>query len=135
MILVVSMNPALDVRMVVGRLNTGEVNRVRWSRSWPGGKGVHVAGAARALGSDVVMTGFLPSRGPEDFLNGLAEQGINASFISVPGKLRTCISLSEEDDGIETEILEPGCPVAPKDLENLKGRIKELAPSSEVVVF
>jgi 1-phosphofructokinase family hexose kinase len=135
MILVVSMNPALDVRMIVGQLNKGAVNRIRWSKSWPGGKGIHVASTARALGSEVVMTGFLPSLGGEYFLDGLAEEGIKADFIKVEGKLRTCISLLEEESQIETELLEPGCSVAPNDLELLKGKVKKLASSSEVVVF
>ncbi|HEY3028169.1 MAG TPA: 1-phosphofructokinase family hexose kinase [Pyrinomonadaceae bacterium] len=135
MILVVSMNPALDVRMSVGQLNKGAVNRIRCSKSWPGGKGIHVASTARALGSEVVMTGLLPSRGAEYFLDGLAKEGIKADFIKVEGKLRTCISLLEEDGQIETELLEPGCSIAPNSLELLKGRIKELASSSEVVVF
>jgi len=135
MILVVSMNPALDVRMIVGQLNKGEVNRIRLSSNWPGGKGIHVASTARTLGSEVVMTGFLPSLGGEYFIDGLAKEGIKADFINVEGKLRTCISLLEEEHHIETELLEPGCSVAPNNLELLKGRIKELASSCEVVVF
>ncbi len=135
MILVVSMNPALDVRMIVGQLNKGAVNRIRWSKSWPGGKGIHVASTARTLGSEVVMTGFLPSLGCEYFLDELAKEGIEADFINVEGKLRTCISLLEEERQIETELLEPGGSVAPNNLELLKDRVKELASSSEVVVF
>jgi 1-phosphofructokinase family hexose kinase len=129
------MNPALDVRMVVDHLNTGAVNRIRSSRSWPGGKGIHVARTARTLGSEVVMTGFLPAIGREDFLDHLANTGIHADFINVEGKLRTCISLLEEDNKTETELLEPGCSVAPKYLDVLKSKVKDLASSSEVVVF
>lgn len=135
MILVVSMNPALDVRMVADHLNTGAVNRIRSSRSRPGGKGIHVAVTARTLGSEVVMTGFLPAIGREDFLDRLANTGIHADFINVEGKLRTCISLLDEDLQIETELLEPGCSVAPKYLDVLKSKVKDLASSSEVVVF
>jgi 1-phosphofructokinase family hexose kinase len=135
MILVVSMNPALDVRMIVGQLNKGAVNRIRRSKNWPGGKGIHVASTARTLGSEVVMTGLLPSLGGEYFLDGLAKEDIKADFINVEGTLRTCISLLEEERQIETELLEPGCSVAPNNLELLKGRIKDLASSSEVVVF
>jgi 1-phosphofructokinase family hexose kinase len=135
MMLVVSMNPALDVRMVVDRLNSGAVNRIRSSKTRSGGKGIHVAHTAQTLGSEVVMTGFLPAIGREYFLDGMAENGIHAEFINVEGKLRTCISLFEEDLQIETELLEPGCSVAPKYLAELKSKIRDLASTSKVVVF
>src|SRR6266545_6750581 len=112
MILVVSMNPALDVRMTIDLMIRGAVNRVRLSQSRPGGKGIHVASTARKLGSEVVMTGFLPAIGSQEFLNGLAKNGINPDFIDVEGKLRTCISVFEEEHQLETELLEPGCSVA-----------------------
>lgn len=135
MILVVSMNPALDVRMVVGHLSKGRLNRIRSSESSAGGKGVHVASTALALGSDVVMTGFLPVKGSEDYLDDLSEQGIDSDFIKVEGRLRTCISLLEEEGHIETELLEPGCFVYPNNFEILNARVKELVSANDVVVF
>ncbi len=59
MIVCVSINPALDRRLVLSTLKLGAVNRAHSAEGTPGGKAAHVALAARSLGARVRFVGFL----------------------------------------------------------------------------
>jgi 1-phosphofructokinase family hexose kinase len=135
MITVVSLNPAIDKRLVITRLKKGEVNRVQTGQSWPGGKGVHVANTAALLGSKVAITGLLPADGSGAFLSELESRGISPDFVVIPGEMRTCLAIFDADDQSETELLEQGCTVDLQSFESLKVKLKRLASESSVVVF
>jgi pfkB family carbohydrate kinase len=58
MILVVSLNPALDVTHHVAGVDWSGVNRPQRVSTAPGGKGLNVARTLRALGADVRVVGL-----------------------------------------------------------------------------
>ncbi len=58
-IVTVTLNPAIDQSASIPDFTAGEVNRVDWERSDPGGKGVNVASFLADLGLRVTVTGFL----------------------------------------------------------------------------
>ena len=59
MILVVSLNPALDVTHHVAGVDWSGVNRPRRVATAPGGKGLNVARTLHALDSDVRVIGLV----------------------------------------------------------------------------
>jgi tagatose 6-phosphate kinase len=88
MILVVALNPALDVTHHVPGVDWSGVNRP--SRVWarPGGKGVNVARTLRALRSDALVIGLAGGVTGEAVRAGLGEAGVPARFAGVAGETR-----------------------------------------------
>ena len=58
MFLCVSLNPAVDKRLRLERLQVGGVNRVNEAIPAPGGKAAHVAMTLKTLGADPLWLGF-----------------------------------------------------------------------------
>src|SRR5215467_7792463 len=107
MFICVSLNPAIDKRLVLDRLSPGQIHRVRSMYAHAGGKSAHVAMALRALGERPHWVG--PSGGAtgRDLVGGLEALGIQVHTFPVSKAIRTNLEILE-NDGRVTEILEPG---------------------------
>jgi tagatose 6-phosphate kinase len=88
MILVVSLNPALDVTHHVAGVHWAGVNRPREVAAAPGGKGLNVARTLRALRGDVRVVGLAGGVTGEAVRAGLAAAGVPGSFAPVAGETR-----------------------------------------------
>src|SRR6266849_2855418 len=88
MILVVSLNPALDVTHHVPGVDWSGVNRPRHVAAVPGGKGLNVARTLAALGSDVLVAGLAGGVTGEAVLAGLAGAGVPGRFVPIAGETR-----------------------------------------------
>ncbi len=118
MIVCVSANPALDLRLRVPRLAAGAVQRAAGVRRLAGGKAAHVALAARALGAPVVLVGWFGGATGQRCQQQLAEAGLPT--LAVPTRCETRQNLEiVDDEGRSTEVLEPGGPVGPHEVELL----------------
>ncbi len=124
LIVCVSINPALDRRLILSTLKLGAVNRAHSAEGAPGGKAAHVALAARSLGARVRFVGFLGGPTGEAIARGLSAAGIEVESISAATPTR--INLELIDDSGVTEILEPGAAPTPHELEEILGRCRGL---------
>jgi len=107
----VSLNPAIDTRLVLNEFRTGRVNRVSEVHRTPGGKAAHVAMALRGLGANPRWIGFCGGSTGNELLAGLGPLQIET--ISVPTVQDTRVNLEIVDSrGEVTEILEPGGTIA-----------------------
>jgi tagatose 6-phosphate kinase len=87
-IVVVCLNPALDVTHQLDAVGWGGVNRPRAVHARPGGKGLNVARTLYALGADVLvlaLAGGITGAGVEA---SLRELGVPAAFVPVTGETR-----------------------------------------------
>ena len=107
MIICVSANPAIDKRLRVESLELGEVNRVRSSEAFAGGKAAHVAMAAKALGEDVTWIGLLGGETGDEIERQLAELSVRVIPVRTASMTRTNLEIIDKDGRI-TEVLEPG---------------------------
>lgn len=107
-ILCVSANPAIDRRIRIPALKVAEVNRATSVSPNAGGKAAHVAFAARALGMDVTWMAFLGGPEGDACAQGVESHGITPIRISINGRTRTNLELSDASTEAVTEILEPG---------------------------
>jgi 1-phosphofructokinase family hexose kinase len=107
----VSVNPAIDKRMRLPKFLPGQVNRVSEVRAEPGGKAAHVAMVLRTLGADPMWLGFTGGPAGEQVLHGLQDLGIRTHSVPVSGSTRTNLEMID-NEGVITEILEPGSPVS-----------------------
>jgi tagatose 6-phosphate kinase len=112
MILVVCLNPALDVTHHVAGVDWSGVNRPEQVRDRPGGKGVNVARTLRALGDDVLVAGLAGGVTGEAVRAGLAAAGVAASFAGIAGETRRTFAVVDTARHETALFNEPGPPVA-----------------------
>jgi 1-phosphofructokinase family hexose kinase len=117
--LCVSLNPAIDKRLMVRRLNRGHVNRATEVVPAPGGKAAHVAMVLRTLGEDPLWLGFAGGPTGTALVEGLSKLSIRAEAVATASATRMNLEILE-NDGTVTEILEPGQPVTREELERVR---------------
>jgi tagatose 6-phosphate kinase len=95
-IVVVCLNPALDVTHHVDAVDWGGVNRPRAVRARPGGKGLNVARTLRTLGVDVLVLGLAGGITGAGVEAALREQCVPAAFTPVAGETRRTFSVVDD---------------------------------------
>ncbi|HET7107446.1 MAG TPA: hexose kinase [Candidatus Acidoferrum sp.] len=115
MFLCVSLNPAVDKRLRLQKLQLGAVNRVQESIPAPGGKAAHVAMTLKTLGADPLWLGFAGGATGEQLVAGLRDLAIRVHAVPTSGSTRTNLEIVEDTGGV-TEILEPGQRISPGEL-------------------
>jgi 1-phosphofructokinase family hexose kinase len=125
MFLCVSMNPAVDWRLKLPRLQTGAVNRVTEARAAPGGKAAHVAMVLQTLGAKPTWLGFAGGTTGKVLVEGLREMGIQAEAVSTAGSTRMNLEMIDQN-GTVTEVLEPGPCVSKSELQSTETAFERL---------
>ena len=126
----VGLNPAIDKRLRLDRLQPGCVNRASQAIATPGGKAAHVAMVLRALGADPVWLGFAGGSNGTALLEGLYSLSIRTRSVSTAASTRVNLEILE-NEGEVTEILEPGFPVTVSETEELRRQYESLLKASE----
>jgi tagatose 6-phosphate kinase len=134
MILAVSLNPALDKYLRLARLERGGHLEAKEVVASAGGKAVNVAGVLRVLGETVELCGFFGGVVGDYLLQAVALEGVVAHPVRIQAQTRTAFVLVE-DDGTETEVVEPGGAVAAAEISQLRARLREAAERASVVVL
>jgi 1-phosphofructokinase len=114
-IVTVTLNPAIDQTVFVGRFGVGEVNRVRRECRQAGGKGINVSSMLGQYGVASVATGFLGSDNPQLFEELFSRLPVRDEFIRIAGATRTGIKIVEEGSRETTDLNFPG--LQPSELE------------------
>ena len=108
-IVTLTANPSLDRTLTLpGPLERGGVQRLAPSVTEPGGKGVNVARAVAAAGTDVVCV--LPAADDDPIVRALHTLGLRLATVPVDTPVRTNYTLAEPD-GTTTKLNEPGVPL------------------------
>ncbi len=134
MIITVTLNPTMDKTVILDELILGETNRVKESRTDPGGKGINVSRVLRTLDQSSLAMGFV-SGGIGRFVEAsLNEVGILDDFIHTPGQTRTNLVIEDEKCHTTTVISEKGPETKPHYVDELKHRLQgHCQPDSWVV--
>ncbi len=103
----VSLNPAIDTRLVLNGFLPGRVNRVAEVYRNPGGKAAHVAMALKGLGATPTWIGFSGGATGNELLAGLRLLEIETTAVSTGQSSRVNLEILDTQ-GEVTEILEPG---------------------------
>ena len=135
MILVVTLNPALDVTHHVPGVDWDGVNRPAVIRARAGGKGLNVARTLLAVGAQVQVTGLAGGITGEQLVSALGELGMPASFTRIGGETRRTFAVVDTARGRTALFSEPGPPVGPDEYAEFCVRYeKALAGCSAVVL-
>src|SRR5436190_2234484 len=108
MILVVSLNPALDVTHHVAGVDWSGVNRPQEVSTAPGGKGLNVARTLRALGAGVRVAGLAGGVTGEAVAAGLAAAGVPGAFAPIAGQTRRTFAVVDTSRHDTALFNEPG---------------------------
>lgn len=135
MILCVGAAPTVQRSMVFDHFTVDEVNRAIEVSETASGKSINVARVLMTLGHRVLATGFLGGDPGRFMRHQLDAEKMPHRFLEVPTPTRTCITISDRLAGTTTELVEEAGPVAPEHWQRLLDLIRELLPTSQVVVL
>ena len=108
MIIVVCLNPALDITHQVPAVDWAGVNRPSAVHARPGGKGLNVARTLHALGAQVLVMGLAGGVTGDGVGAALSELGVPAAFTPVSGETRRTFTVVDGRSGGTALFSEPG---------------------------
>lgn len=112
MILVVSLNPALDITYRIDVVDWAGVNRPAEVHARPGGKGLNVARVLHALGADVLLVAMTGGNTGNEVQSAFRATGIPAVYAEIAAETRRTFSVVDVGRGETAGFYEPGPPVA-----------------------
>src|SRR5215469_9928158 len=135
MILVVALNPALDVTHQVPGVDWAGVNRPTVTRAQAGGKGLNVARTLRAIGAEVQVIGLAGGVTGEEVTSALGELGVPAAFTRIRGETRRTFAVVDTVRGDAALFNEPGPPVASYEYAAFRGAYETALAGCTAVVL
>jgi len=102
MIYTITLNPALDHFLDVGRLRVDDANRVRSECLYAGGKGIDVSRAIRRLGGDSMALGFIGGHNGRLMVEMLKAEGVTTYFTPIAQETRRDIVICTADGATQT---------------------------------
>jgi 1-phosphofructokinase family hexose kinase len=135
LIVTVTLNAAIDRTLTVPNFQRGQRHRASASLTLPGGKGINVARALKALGVPVVATGLVGGATGNRIVEALTAEAVLNDFVRIEGESRTSTAVVDPAGGTYTEINEWGPAVKEEELELLLEKLRYLSQGAELVVF
>lgn len=134
-ILVVALNPALDVTHETERVDWAGVNRAARVLVRPGGKGLNVGRVLHRLRVDVLVMGVLGGRTGDAVAEAFAEVGVAAEFLAIGAETRRTFTVVDGARGQAALFNEPGPVVEPEEYAAFRDRFTAEAGRSAAVVL
>jgi tagatose 6-phosphate kinase len=135
MILCVNPNAAVDRTAVIADFRLDAIHRPTFELSLPGGKGCNVARAAKTLGCQPVVTGWVGGYAGQWIDAGLRAEGILTAFVHMPLESRTCLSVIDPANHTLTEIYEKGRLVSAEELREFEALYEPWLAKVDLVTF
>jgi 1-phosphofructokinase/tagatose 6-phosphate kinase len=134
-IITVTPNAAVDKTLTVHNFQTGFRHRASEGLTLPGGKGVNIARALKALGQPVIVTGLVGGRAGQLIVEGLQRENILNDFVHISGESRTSTAVVDPTTMTQTEVIEYGPVVTPQEVEAFLDKIEYLAKGARFLVL
>jgi 1-phosphofructokinase len=133
-VLTVTLNPALDLTVSLGQLNTGAVNKALSGHLHAAGKGINVSAVLKDLKHNVIATGYLGEDNHSLFHDFCENFNVKNEFIYLPGATRINVKISESSAQV-TDINLPGLSVPPAFWTRLKKSLTLLTANCSAVIL
>jgi len=134
-ILVVALNPALDVTHRLGQVEWAGVNRPDAVHARPGGKGLNVARVLQALGADVLLAGLAGGHTGNELRSALGTADLPAVFAEISGDTRRTFAIVDSDRAQTAMFNEPGPLVTEAEYAAFTELFARALPRSSAVVL
>ena len=133
MIVVAGFNTAIDTLVEVDRLQPGVVHRYQDPMRLPGGKGLHVAQTASALGATVKLVGLTDRIHGDAIAGHLQSRSVDFHGVGI-SRVRDCLAVRERDGRI-TELLDAGPELDAATAARLRDSFLALAADASLAVL
>jgi tagatose 6-phosphate kinase len=134
-ILVVCLNPALDITHHVPTVNWSGVNRPRAVDTRPGGKGLNVARTLLALGADVLVLGLAGGATGAAVRDRLAELAVPSELTPIAGETRRTFAVLDQARHTTALFNEPGPTVQAPEFQTFHDLFENLVARAQATVL
>lgn len=135
MVITITLNPAMDRTLRIDNpLQPNTLNRAVSSLVEPGGKGITVSRAIKAIGGASIALGFSAGSNGRALKDALTSMDIHHDFVDVPGQTRVNIQIIAPG-GQHTEINEPGYKIADGDFLRFLERVENHLDDGNIFVL
>lgn len=107
MVLIVTLNPSIDLLYFEKNFSLGAHNRFQNSKIMAAGKGINCARALSCLGTDAIALSLVGGLSGEFFKRHLEQETFHPRYIPINAETRHSITIMHNDN-IHTEIVEAG---------------------------
>lgn len=135
MIYTVTLNPTLDITYVIEEITFGEPVSAQEVLKSPGGKGINVSRALRAMGTDSVAMALIGGYVGDEVLDLLHHEGLILQIVKIKSETRTNVIVLGERDDRELMIRAAGPPVDRAEAERITRLIFQIAEAPEILVL
>jgi 1-phosphofructokinase family hexose kinase len=135
MIVTLTPNAAIDKTLTVPNFQSGFRHRASQSLTLPGGKGVNIARALKAIGQPVVASGLVGGRTGQQIVEGLSREGILNDFVRIAGESRTSTAVIDPTSFSQTEINEWGPAVSEQERDAFLDKVEYLAKGAHYMIM
>ncbi|HEY8686829.1 MAG TPA: hexose kinase [Chloroflexota bacterium] len=133
MIVVLSLNTAIDRLMLVPGFAGGQVYRAERSVAVAGGKALNVARVLRRLGHPVRVVGMLGGM-PESFVRTWCDrEGIEGHWVRIEMDSRTCVIVVDPQSAHQTVLNEPGPRLNSSDMRRIDAAIEQTTQEGDTL--
>lgn len=135
MIITITLNTALDRTLRIDKpLVVGKLNRALSSYLEPGGKGINVSRAVKALGGESIALGFCAGANGRIMKDSLTSADIHHDFVDIAGQTRVNTQIIDAQGG-HTEVNEPGTKIDDADFLRLIDRMENYLDEGNIFVL
>lgn len=135
MIITITLNPAIDRTLRIDKpLQPNQLNRAVGSNVEPGGKGITVSRAIKAIGGESVALGFCAGTNGRALKDALTSMDIHHDFVDVCGQTRVNIQIID-NYGDHTEINEPGDKISDGDFLRFLERVETYLDPENIFII
>jgi 1-phosphofructokinase family hexose kinase len=132
-IVVLSLNTAIDRLMLVPGFAGGRVYRAECSVAVAGGKALNVARVLRRLGHPVRVVGTLGGM-PESFVRTWCDrEGIEGHWVRIETDSRTCVIVVDPQSAHQTVLNEPGPRLNSSDMRRIDAAIEKTTQEGDTL--
>lgn len=135
MILTVTLNPLLEKRFILNKLEPGKRNNAAESIYVAGGKGINVSRQLNQLGIQNQALTFVGGDAGKIFRHRLNEEGIKHSFVSINDEIRTGTLVLETEQNRVTTLFPPNPNISQKEADEFKSKLEKMIQNCSVVIF
>jgi tagatose 6-phosphate kinase len=135
LVIVVTLNPALDITHEVARADWADVNRPQRVLQRAGGKGLNVARTLAALGSPVAVIGLAGGLTGQAISAGLEQAGLAAELLQTAAETRRSFTVVDAARGSAAVFNEPGPQVSAQEWASFQAAYRRALDRAAVVVL
>lgn len=128
----VTLNPSIDVPIVLDELKLGETNRCVENSVEPGGKGLNASRVIRRLGGETIAYGFAGGITGALLRRRLDDEGVPHEFDEIDEMTRLDVMVDERTSGRHTRLLPAGPTLGDRHLKIVRERLAKIARESIV---